>query len=70
MKTLQLVLERLEVDHAGQLAQRRLTNCSVLQYHLTDTQGPDPDWKGTVRFASPILPDVPVSDWQPIAGGQ
>jgi broad specificity phosphatase PhoE len=70
MKTLQLVLERLEVDQANQLAERRLTNCSVLHYRLTDTQGPDPDWKGTVRFASPILPDVPVSDWQPIAGWQ
>ncbi len=68
MKSLQLVLERLDLTHADRLAERRLTNCSVLHYQLYDVGASDMAWSGRVRFASPVLPDAPVSDWQPLAG--
>jgi len=68
MKALQLVIERLTVEEASRLAERHLTNCSVLHYRLADFVEEDSCWIGKVRFASPILPDCPVSDWQPIAG--
>jgi broad specificity phosphatase PhoE len=68
MKSLELVIERLSVEEAGKLTERHLTNCSVLHYQLAEFVQEDSCWLGRVRFASPILPDCPVSDWQPIAG--
>lgn len=68
MKALQFAVERLAVKQATLLGDRRLTNCSVLQYHLDEFDLARSQWIGSVRFASPILPDAPVSEWQPIAG--
>ncbi|MDR3691518.1 MAG: histidine phosphatase family protein [Fimbriimonas sp.] len=69
MKSLELIIERLEIDESSRLAERHLTNCSVLHYRLSEFDETDTGWKGEVRFASPTTPDVPVSDWQPIATG-
>jgi broad specificity phosphatase PhoE len=68
MKALQFVIERLPVEQADRLVERHLMNCSILQYHLDGFGDGDHPWFGSVRFASPTLPDAPVSDWQPIAG--
>jgi broad specificity phosphatase PhoE len=67
MKTLQVILEHLTAETVSRLTERRLINCSVLHYQLEVTTQGGP-WTGRVRFASPILPDSPVSDWQPLAG--
>ncbi len=67
MKTLQLILEHLTAETASRLTERHLTNCSVLHYQLEVT-GQSTPWTGRVRFSSPILPNGPVSDWQPLAG--
>jgi len=68
MKSLELVIERLSIDQADRLAERRLTNCSVLQYQLSNFDETESCWMGRVRFASPTVEGIPVSDWQPIAG--
>jgi len=68
MKSLQLVIERLSVAEAGKLASRHLTNCSVLQYQLTDISADATSWKGEVRFSCPALPDHPTSEWEDLAG--
>lgn len=68
MKALQFAIEHLDIGHADLLAERHLSNCSVLQYHLERFARDDTHWQGSVRFASPVLPDEPVSEWQPIAG--
>lgn len=70
MKSLQFVIERLTVEQATLLSERHLTNCSVLHYRLDTDLDQNRNWRGAVRFASPILPNAPVSDWQPIAGGE
>jgi broad specificity phosphatase PhoE len=68
MKALQFVIERLPLEKADLLAERHLTNCSVLNYKLEDIDPSNATWIGDVRFASPTLPDTPVSDWMPLAG--
>ena len=68
MKSLQLIIERLDVDEVDKLTERHLTNCSVLQYRLADFVEEESCWIGQVRFASPTLPNAPVSAWQTIAG--
>lgn len=68
MKALQFVIERLPLELASRLAERRLTNCSVLQYRLEDFNETLTTWNGKVRFASPSLPDAPESDWIGLAG--
>jgi broad specificity phosphatase PhoE len=70
MKALQFVIERLPVDQAERLAERHLTNCSLLHYRLEGCEDPQGCWTGAVRFASPTLPNSPVSDWEGIAGGE
>jgi broad specificity phosphatase PhoE len=67
MKSLELIIERLTIDESSKLAERHLTNCSVLQYQLSEFDESESCWIGRVRFASPTTPDLPVSDWQPIA---
>jgi len=68
MKALQLIIERLSIDEVGRLAERHLTNCSVLHYQLADFEEQNHCWVGQVRFASPTLPNAPISPWQKIAG--
>jgi broad specificity phosphatase PhoE len=68
MKALQIVIERIDVERANLLAERHLTNCSVLHYQLNTIDALKTEWNGLVRFASPALPDIPVSPWLPLAG--
>ena len=68
MKAFQLVIERLSVDQEMLLTKRRLSNCSILHYRLKTVNLVPDEWIGRVRFASPAMPDSPVSEWEDIAG--
>ncbi len=69
MKSLQLVIEGEGAKTEHHLAERHLTNCSVLRVSAERCNSArEACHHGQVRFASPALPDCPVSDWEPVAG--
>ncbi|WP_084179031.1 histidine phosphatase family protein [Fimbriimonas ginsengisoli] len=45
---------------------RRLSNCCVVMYRLSDIDLAHTEWIGEVRTAHPALPDAPETPWEPL----
>lgn len=67
IRSMQMVLEHI---HPGEklAPDRRLSNCCVVMYRLSNIDLDRMSWTGDVRTAHPALPDVPETAWEPLGG--